>query len=259
MTKQRLSKILATWGIASRRACEEFIFSGRVFVNGQKAEKPETFVDPTVDSIVIDGKKIAKKSPDKVCYMLNKPKGFISTSSPHIKKKVIDLITDENCPPRLYTIGRLDKDTEGLILVTNDGHFAHQIMHPSYEIEKEYIAKVDQEISHDHLVTISKGCFIDGSFIKPIRVEKVRRGTVKIVIGDGKKHEVRILLSRAKLNIYELKRVRIGGLALGNLKTGHWKRLSEREQHFLLPRSRKKVIEDQSSETTQESKKGLPV
>ncbi len=235
MTKQRLSKILAAWGIASRRACEELIFAGHVSVNGIPAEKPETFVDPSRDSISVYGKKIAKKAPGKICYMLNKPKGFVSTNAPHIKKKVIDLITDENRPPLLYTIGRLDKETEGLILVTNDGHFAHQIMHPSYEVEKEYIAKVDQEISHDHLVTISKGCFIDGRYIKPIRVEKVRRGTIKVVVNDGKKHEVRILLDKAKLNVYELRRVRIGQLSMGNLKPGHWRILTEREKKLLLP------------------------
>ncbi len=248
MTKQRLSKILAAWGIASRRSCEEIIFDGRVLVNGSVAIKPETLVDPKRDSISVDGKKIGKKAPQKICYMLNKPKGFISTNAPHIKKKVIDLITDENRPPRLYTIGRLDKDTEGLILITNDGHFAHRIMHPSYEVEKEYIAKVDQEILHDHLVTISKGCFIEGRYIKPIRVEKVRRGTIKVVVNDGKKHEVRILLARAQLKVYELKRVRIGPLSMGTLKSGHWRALTEREKNLLLPPDAKNSSQDAKKE-----------
>lgn len=248
MTKQRLSKILAAWGVASRRACEVLIFDGRVTVNGQKADKPETHVDPTQDSILVDGKKIGKKAPEKICYMLHKPKGYISTNAEHIKRKVTDLITDENRPPRLYTVGRLDKETEGLILITNDGHFAHKIMHPSFGIEKEYVAKVNQEILHDHLVTISKGCFIDGRYIKPVRVEKVRRGTLKVVVNDGKKHEVRILLDRAKLEVYELKRVRIGGLSMGNLKVGDWRILSEKEMKLLMPKEKKAPIQKTNEE-----------
>lgn len=246
--KQRLSKILASWGIASRRACEEIIFAGRVTVNKTKAVKPETFVDPDVDVIAIDGKKIAKKAPQKIYYMLNKPQGYVSTNAPEIKRKVTDLIDDENKPPRLFTIGRLDKDTEGLILITNDGHFAHQVMHPSYRIEKEYVAKVDQEISHEHLVTISKGCFIDGRYVKPIKVEKVRRGTVKVVLVDGKKHEVRILLAKAKLNVYELKRVRIGNLKLGTLPKGSWRYLTEYEKNLIFAGQKKRNKTDQEAQ-----------
>jgi 23S rRNA pseudouridine2605 synthase len=223
--KERLSKVLAKAGIASRRASELIIQEGRVTVNKEKALLPQTMVDPLVDTIMVDGERLPRAQPH-VYYAVNKPFGFLCTNDPHVKKRLIDLIEDSE-GKRLYTIGRLDKETTGLILVTNDGHFAHQIMHPSHRIEKEYIAKVDQEINHEHLVRIQKGCFVEGSFVRPKDVSKIRRGTIRIVVLDGKKHEVRELLAKAHLEVLELTRVRIGGLSLGKLPPGASKKLKE--------------------------------
>ena len=231
-SKIRLSKAMAAAGVASRRASEELIFAGKVTVNGSPALLPQTMVDPKLDEIVVDGVPLQEKER-KVYYILNKPVGYLCTNKSYGSTSlVIDLFKDEGY--RLFTVGRLDKDTEGLILVTNDGHFANSVIHPSANIHKEYIAKVDAEISHEHLVAISNGTLVEGSFVKPLKVEKVRRGTLKVVIGEGKKREARLLLQNAGLKTLELKRVRLGGLRLGNLKPGEWRVLSDKEKKSLF-------------------------
>lgn len=230
-TKNRLSKFLAAAGVAARRACEEIIFAGRVTVNGVVTKVPQTPVDSN-DVITVDGKNIALED-QKVYYMLNKPVNYICTAKKMgASKIVLDLFDD--CPYRIFTIGRLDKDTQGLLLLTNDGHFANRVIHPSSDIQKEYLAKTDQEITADHLTAISTGTLVEGTHVKPIRVSKVRRGTLKIVIGEGKKREVRLILEAAGLNIKELTRIRIGSLQLGALPVGAWRELSNREKELIF-------------------------
>ncbi len=229
MATQRLSKILAYAGVASRRAAEELIFQGTVTVNGKVVFVPQTMVDIDRDTIIYDGKRI--RLEQKVYFVLNKPAGYICTNAPG-KKRAIDLIGP--CSYRLYTIGRLDRDTSGLIILTNDGEFANNIMHPSKRIPKEYLVKVDKEVLHEHLVAMSEGMWVEGSFVKPLSVNKVRRGTLKVVICDGRKREVRRLVEKAGLETVELTRIRIGGLVLGKLPEGHFRNLSERERELLL-------------------------
>jgi len=229
--KQRLSKVMAAAGIASRRTCEELIFAGYVQVNGKKADLPQTMVDPEEDTIKVKGKLI-KKAPKRVYYALHKPVGYVCTNSSQVKKRAVDLI-ETDC--RLFTIGRLDKETSGLILLTNDGHFAHRVMHPSGGVKKEYIAKVDREISHEHLTSLSQGCYVENVLVRPVSVKKVRRATIRIVVQEGRYHEVRELLASVGLTTLELKRVRIGGLSLGNLPSGKWKMLDSEEVKKLFP------------------------
>lgn len=232
MLKNRLSKILASCGIASRRACEELIFAGRVKVNDEIVKVPQTLVDLEKDRIEVDGKPIQQEEA-KVYYLLNKPKGYICTSKRSEKTKtVLDLFEGES--NRLFTVGRLDKDTEGLLLVTNDGHFANRVIHPSSNVVKEYLAKTNQEITHEHLTAISNGALVEGIFVKPIKLEKVRRGSLKVTIGEGKKREVRILLENAGLIVKELKRIRLGNLHLGALPVGCWRALTEREKKAIF-------------------------
>jgi 23S rRNA pseudouridine2605 synthase len=229
--KQRLSKTLASAGVASRRACEELIFAGRVTVNGTVALLPQTMVDKS-DQISVNEKPIAQVEP-KVYYILNKPAGYLCTSlRTNNTKIVLDLFKDVAL--RLYTVGRLDKDTQGLLLVTNDGHFANKVMHPSSNINKEYLVKTDHEVSADHLMAISNGTLVEGVFISPVKVTKVRRGTLKIVIAEGKKREVRQLLHAAGLEVKELTRIRIGGLKLGELPLGTWRELTEKEKTLIF-------------------------
>ncbi len=230
--KQRLSKVMAAAGVASRRSCEEIIFAGRVKVNNSVVLIPQTMVSQR-DSIAVDNEPICATAQEKVYYMVNKPAGYICSSKGGEKSKlVVDLF--EGIEQRLFTVGRLDKDTEGLLLVTNDGHFANQVIHPSSNLPKEYLAKTDKEVTHDHLIAISNGALVEGIFVKPANVTKVRRGTVKVTVTEGKKHEVRILLESAGLQVLELSRIRIGGLHLGALETGKWREISQNERDSIF-------------------------
>ena len=229
---KRLSKALASAGVASRRACEELIFDGKVTVNGQIVLTPQTLVSWENDEICVDEVPL-KKEQERVYFILNKPKGYICTNARiGSKKLVIDLF--QNLPYRLFTVGRLDRDTTGLLIVTNDGHFAQDVIHPSKGLTKEYLIKTYQEITHDHLAAIARGGMIEGTRVKPVRVTKMRKGTVKIVVREGKKREVRLLVQKAGLDIVSLHRIRIGSLVLGNLEVGEYRPLTEKEKSLLL-------------------------
>jgi 23S rRNA pseudouridine2605 synthase len=226
--KKRLNKTLAAAGIASRRGCEELIFAGRVTVNGKTVLLPQTLVDLSCDTIQVYGKTIEQEEK-KVYFLLNKPAGLICTNVQKKlgAKRVLDLFS--HLPYRLFTAGRLDQATQGLIIVTNDGAFANRVIHPSFNVSKEYLAKVEQEITFDHLKLLSEGVQIENTFVRPLAVKKIRRGTLKIVVAEGKKHEVRHLLAAAKLSVRELTRLRIGPLILGNLASGEYRELTAQE------------------------------
>lgn len=231
MEKKRLSKVLASAGIASRRSSEELIFAGKVSVNGETILKPETHVSLLSDDIRVEDHRILEEQK-KIYYLLNKPTGYICSNKPLGRKKlVIDLF-----PPdvRVFTVGRLDRDTSGLLIVTNDGLFSQKIIHPRANIEKEYLVKTSQEISHEHLMAINKGAFVDGAYVRPVSVKKVRRGTLKIVVKEGRKREVRVLVHKAGLTLISLTRIRIGGLTLGNLSEGEWREMNEREKEAIF-------------------------
>lgn len=225
MAKNRLSKVLASAGVASRRKCEELIFSKKVKVNGKVIDIPQHMVDIEVDKILVDNKPIVASEP-KVYYILNKPKGYVCANDRRYKNIVLDLLPKKE---RLFTVGRLDKETMGLIIVTNDGHLAHRIIHPSFEIEKEYIVKTNSEILPAHLEQISQGISIEKTYVKPSKVEKVRKNTVKIIVQEGKKREVRALVEQTGLIIEHLERIRIGNLRLGHLPMGHYKQVTLKE------------------------------
>lgn len=232
MEKKRLSKALAAAGIASRRACEEIIFGGRVQVNGQTILVPQTLVDWENDEIIVDGSRVTAEQK-KVCYLLNKPKGFICSST-RIGKKPIILDLFPHAHERLFTIGRLDKDTTGLLLVTNDGAFAQSVIHPSSNIIKEYLLKTVEEISAEHLECLAQGARVDERWVRPVSVQKVRRGTVKICVKEGRKHEVRIIAERAKLTVVDLSRIRIGRLTLGSLAPGDFRPLTAKDKQLIF-------------------------
>jgi 23S rRNA pseudouridine2605 synthase len=231
MKKNRLAKFLAAAGVASRRKCEELIFEGLVRVNGKITLLPQTMVNEN-DMIECEGHKVKFKE-QKVYFILNKPEGYLcSPRSDGRGKLVLDLFSGVNL--RLFTVGRLDRDTTGLLLVTNDGTFANRVIHPSSNIQKEYVVKTGNEITDEHLKTIAKGIRIEGVLVKPVKVSKVRKGTVKIVVSDGKKREVRYLVQAAGLEVRELKRTRIGGLRLGDIPPGHWREMTEGEKEIIF-------------------------
>jgi len=232
MEKKRLSKALAAAGIASRRACEEIIFAGRVQVNGVTIKLPQHHVDWHNDRIIVDGESV-KKEEKKLYFMLNKPIGYICSSvRPGKKKIVLDLFS--HIRERLFTVGRLDKETSGLILITNDGLFANEVIHPSSNVIKEYIVKTTSEITPDHLEALSQGAKVDEKWVRPVSVSKIRKGTFKICVREGKKHEVRIIAERAGLKILELTRIRIGSLVLGPLPLGEYRILSEKDKELIF-------------------------
>ncbi|MDE3047231.1 MAG: rRNA pseudouridine synthase, partial [Verrucomicrobiota bacterium] len=211
---------------------EELIFEGRVQVNGVTVKLPQHHIDWETDQITVDGETV-RAEQKKVYYILNKPAGYICTSiRPGRKKIVLDLFPDTN--ERLFTVGRLDKETTGLLLVTNDGHFANRVIHPSSNIIKEYVVKTLQEITPEHLETLTQGARVDDKWVRPVSVRKMRKGTFKICVKEGKKHEVRIIAERAGLKIAELTRVRIGSLLLGTLREGEYRTLAKKDHELLF-------------------------
>ncbi|KAJ8765936.1 hypothetical protein K2173_020452 [Erythroxylum novogranatense] len=237
-SSQRLSKVLAAAGVASRRSSEELIFDSKVTVNGSVCNTPQTRVDPARDVIYVNGNRLPRRLPPKVYLALNKPKGYICSSGKKETKSVLCLFDDflkswgrlnPGLPiPRLFTVGRLDVATSGLLIVTNDGDFAQMLAHPSSKLSKEYFATIDGEVHKRHLITISKGTVIEGVHCTPDSVEllprqpDISRPRLRIVVHEGRNHEVRELVKNAGLEIYALKRVRIGGYKLPS-DLGHGK------------------------------------
>ncbi|GAB2286872.1 Putative ribosomal large subunit pseudouridine synthase svr1, chloroplastic [Dionaea muscipula] len=227
---QRLSKVLAAAGVASRRSSEDLIFEGRVTVNGSVCDKPQAKVDPAKDVIYVNGSRLPKKLPPKVYLALNKPKGYICSSGGKEFKSVMDLFEDYlkawdktktgQQKPRMFTVGRLDVATTGLIIVTNDGEFAQKLSHPSSKLTKEYIATIHGDVYKRHLLTMGEGTVVDGVHCTPDLVELLPRQPdsprprIRIVVHEGRNHEVRELVKNAGLQMHSLKRTRIGGFKL---------------------------------------------
>lgn len=219
-------------GVASRRGADLLIQEGKVKVNGQIVTELGTKVNLDKDQIFIEGKPIPKRV-QKEYYIMNKPKGYVCSNTRFDNEKIVfDLVNTK--AKKLFTIGRLDKDTRGLLLLTNDGDFSQRVIHPSSSINKEYIAKVKREITEDDLKLMSKGVFIEGRRVTPKKIEKIRKGTLRVVLTDGKNHEVKALLEKADLPLHELKRVRIGNLYLGTLPEGSYRSLTPKEQELIF-------------------------
>ena len=221
--QERIQKIIAQAGIMSRRKAEELIAKGRVLVNGKIAKLGEK-ANSEKDKIVVNGKEITIQK--KVYIMLNKPRGYVTTvSEKHYMKTVMDLV---KVPERIFPVGRLDKDTEGLLLLTNDGELANKLTHPRYEVEKEYFVIVDKQISDRHMELLQKGVVIDGRRVQ-IRGIDVWAAKAMIRIHEGRKHVVRLLFEKVGLSVVRLSRTRVGRLEIGNLQPGKWRHLSDAE------------------------------
>lgn len=228
--KIRLQKYIAQCGIASRRHAEEIIKAGRVRVNGAKITEMGTLVTDK-DKVEVDGKRI-KKEKRLIYIMLNKPSGYVSTASdPEGRRTVLDLI--EGVEERIYPVGRLDYDTTGLLILTNDGDFAYSSTHPGKETKKTYIAEVLGLPSNKTLRTLRKGVILDGKATSPADVEVVeikdKSSVLKIIIHEGRNRQVKRMCETVGHPVLKLKRTAIGKLTLGNLKPGEWKYLSHQE------------------------------
>ncbi len=225
---ERVQKILAKAGVASRRKCEWLISKGRVVVNGQVVKLGDK-ADGSKDKILVGGKPIVLEQ--KVYIVLNKPKGFVTTvSEKHNMRTVMDIV---RVPQKVFPVGRLDKLTEGLLLLTNDGDLANRLTHPSFEVQKEYFVVVDRPFSERAMEYLQQGVLIDDRKVKLSGCE-VAGKEVLIKIHEGRKHIVRRLFEKLGLNVVRLVRTRVGGLELGSLKSGKWRILTPVEVKQLL-------------------------
>lgn len=232
----RLQKFISDCGIMSRRAAEEEIKKGRVTVNGLSASLGDK-VDPQKDTVMIGKTRVMPRGGKKYVYlMLNKPVGYITTMSDDRGRKcVADLVADVDA--RVYPIGRLDFDSEGLLLLTDDGQLANKLMHPSGHIPKVYHVKTDVEVSPDVLKRLSMPFEIDGYTTKSAEcsVVSMKNGStvVRIVLNEGRNRQIRKMFDQLGLNVISLKRVSIGEINLGNLKSGTWRKLSLSQINYL--------------------------
>lgn len=226
---ERLQKILSARGIASRRTAEKMIEEGRVTVNGAVALLGQS-ADPERDAICLDGQPLPAGG-EPVYLMLHKPRGFVTTLSDEKgRRNVSELVADCGC--RVYPIGRLDMDSEGLLLFTNDGAFANRLMHPKHEVEKVYLAWVQgyTEAAADQL---KKPIELDGYRIRPPKVRVTKPGLLEITIHEGRNRQVRRMCESAGMHVTRLKRVREGKIALGDLPLGKWRYLTPGELCWL--------------------------
>ena len=226
----RLAKYLANAGIASRRRCEELIAEGRVTVNGETISTPVTLVTPGKDKIAYEGRPVTLGT--KEYYLLNKPVGYTCTSSdPHAKRIIYDLLP-ENLR-HLFYVGRLDKDTEGLLILTNDGELAQGLSHPSNGIEKRYVADVKGDFSNEIARKMTDGLDDEGEFLKAQRVRLLRMDEghciLEVILAEGKKREVRRLCAATGLKVNRLARVSLGNLQLGDLPSGEFRKITDKE------------------------------
>ncbi len=227
---ERLHKVLAHAGVESRRAAEEMILAGRVAVNGRVVTVLGTKVDPEHDSITVDGKPIPKRI--KHTYlMLNKPAGYITTvSDPERRPTVMDLVPHNS---RIYPVGRLDANSEGLILMTNDGEFANLLSHPRYSYEKEYHVAIPGTVKEEDLRALREGVVIDGRRTAPAQVRVLssdgRATWLSMTIHEGRKRQIRRMLHALGYGVERLMRMRIGPLWLGSLPRGAYRYLTPAE------------------------------
>jgi 23S rRNA pseudouridine2605 synthase len=233
MTAERLQKILAQAGFGSRRACEELILAGRVEVDGQVARELGTKADLETQLVKLDGEVIRKEKP--VHYLLYKPAGVLcSLSREGGKVRAVDLIKDTR---RLYTVGRLDEDSEGLIIVTNDGALTERLTHPRYGVPKEYAAEVDGPVDFEKIQRLRQGVYLAEGRTSPARVElrkQGRRALVGVEIREGLNRQIRRMFAAVGLEVRRLVRLRIGPMTIGNLGPGRYRPLSPTEVQALL-------------------------
>ncbi len=222
---ERLQKVLARVGLGSRRACEELIADGRVTVNGVVAVLGRR-IDVDADLIEVDGAPVGVR-PDLVHYLLNKPAGVITTADdPQGRPTVVDLVPAE---PRVFPVGRLDAETEGLLLLTNDGQLAHRLTHPSFGVEKDYLAQVEGTPGRATLRSLREGIELDDGPTAPARVAAIEPGLLRITIHEGRNRQVRRMCEAVGHPVVRLVRTRIGPLADPRLEPGAWRVLSREE------------------------------
>ena len=222
---ERLQKILSARGVASRRTAEKMIEEGRITVNGIIAGLGQT-ADPEIDEILLDGRPLPSGN-EYVYILLHKPRGYVTTLSDEKgRKTAAQLVAD--CGTRVYPVGRLDMDSEGLLLFTNDGEFANRLMHPKHEVQKTYLTWVEG-LTESSLEKLKQPITLDGYRISAPKVRVVKPGLLEITIHEGRNRQVRRMCDAAGMRVTRLKRIREGNLSLGDLPLGRWRYLTEEE------------------------------
>ena len=227
----RLQKYLASCGVASRRNAEIMITDGRIAVNGMTVTELGTQVDEMTDVVTVDG-EIVRPEEEKYYIAYNKPVGEISSvRDPEGRATVLDRFRD--FPVRLFPVGRLDYDSEGLLLLTNDGELMNRLLHPSFEIPKSYLTRVSNAVTDEEIRTLRRGVMIDGRMTSPAEVRLIRHDTFStellITIHEGRNRQVRKMIAAIGRQVVRLKRVRFGPVLLGDLPSGMWRNLTDEE------------------------------
>lgn len=230
--QERLHRYLARAGISSRRSCEKLILEGRVCVNGKVVSRLGTKVSPGLDQVVCNGKLVAE--PESLMYLIvHKPAGVLTSLSDPRGRPVIPDLLPKRGLPRLFPVGRLDYQTEGLVLLTNDGALAYALMHPRFEVEKEYLAKVRGCPTPADLARLKAGVLSEGEKLRAVEtaIASARDGStwLKLVVREGRYHEIRRMCDAIGHPALRLRRVRFGPIVLGRLPKAGWRRLSPRE------------------------------
>lgn len=230
----RLQKYLSQCAVASRRKSEELILSGKVKVNGKVAGLGDK-IDPRRDTVTVSGKKIVS-SKKHYYIMLHKPRGFITTMEDEMGRKcVAELVKDVGA--RVYPVGRLDRDSEGLLIMTNDGDFANHLTHPSKHVPKTYRVTVRPNVTEDQLIAFNEGIEIDGRKTAPADAHIIEKGenrvVLEVILHEGRNRQIRRMCEALGLEVARLKRTHIGSIKLGMLPQGKWRNLTEDEVHKL--------------------------
>ena len=224
--KERLQKILSAWGICSRRTAEEYLKQGRIAVNGVTAGLGDQ-ADPDADQITVDGAPVAAIGR-RTYLMLHKPRGYVTTLSDERGRKTVAQLV-EDCGARVWPVGRLDMDSEGLLILTDDGELTNRLTHPSHEVEKEYLVWVTGEMTRAALDALARPMELDGQRLRPAKVKRMGENMMSIVIHEGKNRQVRRMCASVGLEVTRLKRVREGEVRLGDLPKGKWRMLTDEE------------------------------
>jgi 23S rRNA pseudouridine2605 synthase/23S rRNA pseudouridine2604 synthase len=226
----RLQKYLSAAGVCSRRKGEELIVTGRVSLNGQVVTELGTRADPDRDLVEVDGRAV-HIHPQRIYIALNKPRDFVTSTRHRGEQVVTDLV---DIPQRVYPVGRLDKDSTGLLLLTNDGRLHHRLSHPSFDHEKEYVVRVAKPISDGALEKFAAGVPMMGTKTRPARVKRISPKQFKIVLQEGKNKQIRRMVRKVGNQVTELRRIRIANIRLGQLAEGAWRHLTKTELKPLL-------------------------
>jgi 23S rRNA pseudouridine2604 synthase len=226
----RLNKYISETGICSRREADAWIAAGRVRVNGALAELGTQVSEG--DSVEVDGKPVAAQRSDTVYIALNKPVGITCTTERHVEGNIVDYV---NHPQRIFPIGRLDKDSEGLILLTNNGDIVNEILREENAHEKEYVVTVDRPITDDFLFGMAHGVDILETRTKPCKVRRIGKNVFGIILTQGLNRQIRRMCAAFDYKVRRLQRVRIVNIRVDGIKTGHWRNLTKEELRGLLP------------------------